>query len=147
MTSEGELPFKDLSDRLVKALHLERRPVGVLWTTEKPEGIQRTPKTLKGCQFLDVARLEDKLFYTDIENHSDCKNGSHYLGFTPRFEGQGCGTRSGENQQPAAAVHVLRQGRGHARRQRVAAAQDHGVCRLQVLGRGAALRHVAHADP
>lgn len=91
MTSETKTPFKDLSERLVGALHLERRPVGVLWATKKPQGIQRLDRTLKGCQFLDVARLEDKLFYTDVENHSDCKNGSHYLGFTPPFEGQGSG--------------------------------------------------------
>jgi len=91
MTAENKFPFKDLSDRLMKALHLESRPVGVLWTTVKPEDIQRTPKVMKGCQFLDVARLEDKLFYTDVENNADCKNGSHYLGFTPKFEGQGSG--------------------------------------------------------
>ena len=30
MTAESKLPFKDLSDRLMKALHLESRPVGVL---------------------------------------------------------------------------------------------------------------------
>ena len=91
MNSKTQPPFKDLSNRLVDALHLERRPVGVLWTTKKPEGIQRIDRTLKGCQFLDVARLEDKLFYTDMQNHSDCKNGSHYLGFTPPFEGLGSG--------------------------------------------------------
>ena len=83
MTVKNEFPFKDLSDRLMKALHLERRPVGVLWTTQKPEGIQRTPKVMKVCQFLDVARLEDKVFYTDIENNADCKNGCHYLGLHP----------------------------------------------------------------
>lgn len=91
MTTESNVPFKDLSDRLVEALHLERRPVGVLWTTKKPEGLQRIDRTLKGCQFLDVARLEDKMFYTDMENHGDCKNGSYYLGFTPPFEGLGSG--------------------------------------------------------
>lgn len=91
MSAEKQPPFKDLSERLVAALHLERRPVGVLWTTRKPEGIQRIDRTLKGCQFLDVARLEDKLFYTDLENNKDCKNGSYYLGFTPPFEGLGSG--------------------------------------------------------
>jgi uncharacterized protein (DUF169 family) len=88
MTTDTRTPFKDLSNRLVKALHLETTPVGVLWTTRKPEGIQRLDRTLKGCQFLDVARLEGKLFYVDLENNRDCKNGSHYLGFTPPFEGQ-----------------------------------------------------------
>ena len=88
MTNETNVPFKDLSDRLVKALHLETTPVGVLWTTRKPEGVQRINRVLKGCMFLDVARLEHKTFYADIENNRDCKNGSHYLGFTPPFEGQ-----------------------------------------------------------
>ncbi len=91
MTKESAAPFKELSQRLMEALHLETRPVGVLWTTQVPDGVQRTSRIMKGCQFLDVARLEDKLFYTDVENHSDCKNGSHYLGFTPKFEGQGSG--------------------------------------------------------
>lgn len=63
MTSDTQAPFKELSDRLVKALHLETPPVGVLWTMKKPEGIQQLDRTLKGCQFLDVARLEGTLFY------------------------------------------------------------------------------------
>lgn len=88
MSSEQELPFKDLAKRLVKALHLETPPVGVLWTNREPEGVERIDRTLKGCQFLDVARLEKKVFYADVENNRDCKNGSHYLGFTPPFEGQ-----------------------------------------------------------
>jgi uncharacterized protein (DUF169 family) len=50
MAAETKTPFKDLSERLVKALHLERRPVGVLWATQKPEGIERIDRTLKGCQ-------------------------------------------------------------------------------------------------
>ena len=93
----------------------DRRPVGVLWTTQKPEGIQRTPKVMKGCQFLDIARLESKLFYTDVENNSDCKNGSHYLGFTPnRHEGKLMGVaalgheRRGSNPWPERLSRVLR---------------------------------------
>ena len=89
MTEENNAPFKDQSDRLMKALHLETPPVGVVWTTRKPpEDIPRIDRTLKGCMFLDVARLERKTFYADVENNRDCKNGSHYLGFTPPFEGQ-----------------------------------------------------------
>lgn len=88
MSTEPKFPFKDLSERLVKALQLERPPVGVLWTTKKPDDVERIDRTLKGCQFLDVARLEGKVFYTDVENNRDCKNGSHYLGFTPPFQGQ-----------------------------------------------------------
>ena len=61
------------ADCLVKALHLETPPIGVLWTMKKPEGVQRLDRTLKGCQFLDVARLEGKLFYVDLENNRDCK--------------------------------------------------------------------------
>ncbi len=79
--------FKDLSDRLVAALHLETPPVAVLWTNKKPEGIPRIDPSRKGCQFLDDARFERKTFYTDIENHADCKNGRYYLGFSPPFEG------------------------------------------------------------
>lgn len=88
MTSETNAPFKDLSDRLVKALRLERVPTATVWSMRKPEGIQRIDRTLKACQFLDVAGLEGKLFYTDVESNRDCKNGSHYLGLTPPFEGQ-----------------------------------------------------------
>ena len=88
MTEENQMPFKDHCDRMMKALHLETPPVGVLWTTRKPEGIPRINRNLKGCMFLDVARLEGKTFYADAANNSDCKNGSHYLGFTPPFEGQ-----------------------------------------------------------
>lgn len=88
MTSDMPTPFKDLSDRLSKALHLSRVPTVVLWSMRKPEGIQRLDRCLKACQFLDVAGLEGKLFYTDVENNRDCKNGSHYLGLTPPFEGQ-----------------------------------------------------------
>ena len=85
MTSETNAPFKDLSDRLVKALRLERVPTATVWSMRKPEGIQRIDRTLKACQFLDVAGLEGKLFYTDVESNRDCKNGSHYLGLTPPF--------------------------------------------------------------
>ena len=92
MASDTQAPFKEFSDRLMKALHLETPPVGVLWAMRKPEGIPQLDRTLKGCQFLDVARLEGKLFYVDVENNRDCKNGSHYLGFTPPFEGQYSGT-------------------------------------------------------
>lgn len=89
MTHDSRAPFKDLSDRLVKALHLEQAPVGVLFTVKKPEGVPQFDRdTLKGCQFLDVARFERRVFYTDAQNNRDCKNGSHYLGFTPPFEGQ-----------------------------------------------------------
>jgi len=88
MSSKQEFPFEEPAKRLQKLLHLETPPVGTLWTTRKPEGVERIDRTLKGCQFLDVARLEDKLFYADVENNKDCKNGSHYLGFTPPFEGQ-----------------------------------------------------------
>src|SRR5690606_22770228 len=82
MASNSDTPVKDLSDRLVKALHLDRVPTAVVWSMKKPEGIQRLDRTLKACQFLDVAGLEGKLFYTDVENNRDCKNGSHYLGLT-----------------------------------------------------------------
>ena len=83
--------FKNLSDRLVKALRLETPPVAVLWTTKSPEGVPPIEASKKGCQFLDVARFERRTFYTDVDNHADCKNGRHYLGFTESFEGLECG--------------------------------------------------------
>ena len=89
MTSDTNAPMKDLSDRLTKALHLESGPIGVMFMMKKPEGIPQYDRgTLKGCQFLDVARFEKRVFYADTDNNRDCKNGSHYLGFTPPFEGQ-----------------------------------------------------------
>lgn len=89
MTDAAKPPLKDLSDRLVKALRLESVPVAVMFAMRKPDGIPQFERgTLKGCQFLDVARFEKRVFYTDVENNRDCKNGSHYLGFTPPFEGQ-----------------------------------------------------------
>ena len=89
MANESKIPFKNLSDRLVRALRLEQAPVGVLFAMKKPEGIPQFDRgSLKGCQFLDVARNEKRVFYTDAENNGNCKNGSHYLGFTPPFEGQ-----------------------------------------------------------
>ncbi len=91
MSSDVQARFQDLCNRLVKALNLETKPVGVLWTNKLPDDIERVDGTLKGCQFLDVARHEDRLFYTDAENHADCKNGSHYLGFKPAFEGLASG--------------------------------------------------------
>ena len=87
--STNATPMKDLSDRLVKALHLESVPIGVMFMNKQPDGIPRFDRgTLKACMFWDVARFEKRVFYTDVENHRDCKNGSHYLGFTPPFEGQ-----------------------------------------------------------
>jgi uncharacterized protein (DUF169 family) len=83
--------YRDLSERLTAALHLETPPVAVLWTTKKPEGIPRIDASRKGCQFLDTARFEKRLFYTDVDNHGDCKNGRHYLGFTKAFDGLACG--------------------------------------------------------
>ncbi len=91
MPADLQINFKDLSGRLMNALNLETPPVGVLWATHKPEGVQRFEGSLKGCQFLDVARFEGRVFYTDAESHADCKNGSYYLGFKPAFEGLGSG--------------------------------------------------------
>ena len=91
MSHVQQAMFKNLSDRMVNALHLETPPVAVLWTTKTPEGIPRIEASKKGCQFLDVARFERRTFYTDTANHGDCKNGRHYLGFTPAFEGLECG--------------------------------------------------------
>ena len=51
----------------------------MLLTTLTPDGIQRTPKVMTGYYFLDVARFEGKVFYTDVENNTDCKNGSLYV--------------------------------------------------------------------
>jgi uncharacterized protein (DUF169 family) len=82
---------KDLSDRLVSALHLETPPVAVLWTTRHPDGVPPIEASKKGCQFLDVARFERRTFYTQADNHGDCKNGRYYLGFTPPFDGLACG--------------------------------------------------------
>jgi uncharacterized protein (DUF169 family) len=83
--------YRDLSDRMMSALHLETPPVAVLWTTRKPEGVPRIEASKKGCQFLDVARFEKRVFYTDVDNHGDCKNGRHYLGLTKAFDGLECG--------------------------------------------------------
>ncbi len=82
---------KDLSDRMMSALHLEAPPVTVLWTINSPEGIPCIDASKKGCQFLDVARFERRTFYTDTDNRADCKNGRYYLVFTPAFEGLGSG--------------------------------------------------------
>lgn len=86
-----EEKFADLSNRIVAALHLESKPVAVLWTTKKPEGVERCDYVRKGCQFIDVARFEDRIFYTEESSHADCKNGSYYLGFKPPFEGLASG--------------------------------------------------------
>ena len=83
--------YRDLSLRLTAALHLETPPVAVLWTTRQPEGVPRIEASQKGCQFLDVARFEKRVFYTDVDNHADCKNGRHYLGLTKAFDGLECG--------------------------------------------------------
>lgn len=81
-----EEKYKDLCERLMRALRLNTVPVAVQMSTNPPEGVARLNGDSKACSMIDIARLEGKVFYTTHENHN-CKNGSHYLGVTRPFKG------------------------------------------------------------
>lgn len=75
--------YKDLSDRLMKGLRLNRVPVAVFFSMEPPEGVAQLDRDdLKACAMLDEARFEGKAFYTAIDNH-ECQPARHILGFVP----------------------------------------------------------------
>ena len=76
--------YKDLSDRLMKALRLDTMPTAVFLSMERPENTKQLDRDdLKACAMLDVARLEGKVFYTTIENH-ECPHARHVLGMARR---------------------------------------------------------------
>jgi uncharacterized protein (DUF169 family) len=78
--------YKELCQRLMKALRLETVPVAMQFSTKVPENVPQLQGGMKACTMLDVARFDRKVFYTSIDNHT-CKNGLHYLGMTKPFEG------------------------------------------------------------
>jgi uncharacterized protein (DUF169 family) len=78
--------YRDLCERLMKALKLETVPVAVQFSTNPPENVPQLEEGTKACSMLDIARLEGKTFYTKAENHT-CPNGTFYLGMTRPFRG------------------------------------------------------------
>lgn len=84
MTNEKK--YRELCDEMMAILNLETVPVAVQFSTEPPPGVSLLEESTKACSMLDLARLENRTFYTRASNHT-CKNGSHYLGMTKAFKG------------------------------------------------------------
>lgn len=78
--------YHQLHQRLQEMLHLETKPVIVALSDRPPDGVEKFNGELKACEFIDVARYEDRIFYTTLDNQS-CKNGNYYLGMTEPFKG------------------------------------------------------------
>jgi uncharacterized protein (DUF169 family) len=60
--------------------------VVVAFSDRPPEGVKRVEKKMKACEFVDLASLEGKVFYTTLEDQT-CRNGNYYLGLSGPFEG------------------------------------------------------------
>jgi uncharacterized protein (DUF169 family) len=75
-----------LYQRLQSMLHLETKPVIVALSNRPPEGVKKVEKKMKACEFVDLSRFENRIFYTTLEEQG-CKNGNYYLGMAPAFEG------------------------------------------------------------
>ena len=71
--------YKDLSDRMVKALRLETVPIAMFYSIKPPPGVAKADRFTKLCTFIDDARFEGKVFYTSVEDH-ECKNGIWFFG-------------------------------------------------------------------
>jgi uncharacterized protein (DUF169 family) len=78
--------YAELADRLINALSLETTPVTVAFSSKPPKGVERFDGQRRACQFVDVARFEGGVFYTDVENQ-ECGNGNFYLGLSKPYDG------------------------------------------------------------
>jgi uncharacterized protein (DUF169 family) len=72
--------------KLQNMLHFETKPVVMALSNRIPDGVERIERKMKACDFVDVARFEERVFYTVLEDQT-CRNGNFYLGMSEAFEG------------------------------------------------------------
>jgi uncharacterized protein (DUF169 family) len=65
--------YRDLNDRMMKALRLDTGPATLFYSIKPPPGLPKTDRFTKLCTFIDDARFDGKAFYTSVEDH-ECKN-------------------------------------------------------------------------
>lgn len=82
----NQTKYRELCDQIMTILNLETVPVAVQFSTVPPVGVPPLEENTKACSMLDLARFENRSFYSRPSNHT-CKNGSHYLGMTKAFKG------------------------------------------------------------
>ena len=73
--------YQDLTRRFSEQLRLKQPPIGLAFSEELPEAVQRTNKRVpSACTFWRLA--EQGVFYATAEDHQECPIGMLTMGFT-----------------------------------------------------------------